>query len=1415
MARMRLSKLTLCGFKSFADRTDIHFDMPVAAIVGPNGCGKSNVVDAIKWVLGELSAKSLRGSGMMDMIFNGAATRKPSGMASVTLTFDNPMDDAAGRRLLGVDFDKVAVTRQLYRDGSSEYLINGKRCRLRDIRELFLDTGIGVDAYSIIEQGKVAALVEAKADERREIFEEAAGISRFKARKKEAIRRLERTDQNLTVSRTRLEDLERRLRSVKMQAARARSYQEHATRLRELQLTYALADHHRLIGQLGAVNERLEQAEADRAAAARHLAQHEQAQADAEIERRSIEQQRQQTEHQRVQKQATRDQAQQRRQYALNTLDDIKRQIERDAHRLDELARRSEQLAGEHQQQSADAQRLQESLTAAQQRLEVAQEEYRKLQHELNEGRSRIEDEKAGIIGLMRRTSQLHNAINSAEAMARSLTNQADKLDQRSNHVTGELQRLLGQRDELSQRQAEAIGLIADEEAKFEQIKQQSSELDGEQRRLAQRLGAAKEQRSGLMSRRALLQEMQDRQEGVGEAVKAVLARRAVAAADGNQQPGAFSFVRGLLAELIEADVENAATVENALGDYQQALVIDRLADICDQTSADGRGSETLKALAGRVSFLAADQFGEPIRSESDLPPLPVGLTRVIDLARFPAWLGPIAWRLLGRTLVVPHLESAMMLRAILPAGYRFVTQQGELLDADGRVIAGPTANASGAGLISRRSELRRLQDQIAGLDTAISDDQQSLAQLSDRATHLEQLAGQLRQSILQAKTVKVEVSSRLDHVQSQVANLQREQPVLAAEIEQVYRQLHEADARKKSHQDEATRLEQDSAARQSAVSELEKSIKAIEVEVESRREAVTSLRVETSKIAEQLQGTQRQLRQLDIARADVTRQHDLLEGQLQGHRDRIGDLERTAEESQQTAAAAESALEELAGALKSIAERLSEADVAMEQIRAAVREHRAAVEGADRLIHESQVSKAELDVKLEAVRQRAVEQLSLDVVEAYAAKLEEWQRSQQPVLAEPQPSEAASEAIATLPNEVAASDLTPSADVTDLTPSASAAELAPSEPARVEPGSDEPVSEPVAPMANPFELDWTTVETEIAELRRKLERLGTVNIDAIGEQDELEQQHGQLAAQVTDIEQAKLTLEQLIAQINEDSRKRFEDVFNQIRENFAGSDGMFRKLFGGGRADLFLQPDEQGNVDILESGISIIAKPPGKEPQSINLLSGGEKTMTAVAMLLSIFKAKPSPFCVLDEVDAALDDANVERFTNVIKGFLDRSHFIVITHHKRTMMAADVMYGITMQERGVSKRVAVKFDQVGADGRIAQEAIEAEDARAAAEAPEPDPLALLPEAPVAAAAPEPQPEPTLDERPEPPLMPEVHVTVSLADPAPAAVEAAPTRGNGNGKPGGGGGGKGKKASMRERLAQMLEGKPAGDVTEN
>ena len=1297
---MRLAKLTLAGFKSFADKTEIPFNEPIVGIVGPNGCGKSNVVDAIKWVLGDQSPKSLRGGAMLDVIFNGSAKRKPAGMASVTLTFDNPVIPAeqavevpamppvaesaepadsaepdsaqsdnpdgdpvavsAGParppRALPVDTDQVAVTRQLYRDGTSEYLINNQRARLRDIKELFMDTGVGTDAYSIIEQGKVARMLEANAAERRQIFEEAAGVSRFKARKKEALRKLDRTEQNLALVRQRLEDTEKRLRSVKMQAARARSFQEHSAKLKDLQLTYSLAEYHRLSAKLEEITETLEQAEADRVAAQRAFDQHETSVVEAEAEHAAVAQRAAQLDRARNEQQSVRGQAQQAQTYAQTTLADVTGQIERDQGRLDGLSSRRDELAAEAADHAESLATLEAEQAKGKQRLDEAQAEHTRLQHELNEKRSRLDDEKSGLAEMLRRTNKLQNEIASIDTFEKSLLGTQESLGNREAELAQKLETMLTQRDTAGGQLTEAIALIDAESAKLAEQKALAGRFGDQQRQLSERLAENRERRAELDSRRNVLQEMEDRLEGVSDPVKAVLARAS--------DDGEFELVRGLIAELIDCDVDRAAVVEAALGDHQQALVVDRLADLCSGDT----GTAARAALGGRVSFLALDQ--PPLPDVAAVPALAAQVPCVIDLVRYPAWLGPVAWRLLGRTLVVRDLDTAMMLRAGLPAGYRFVTEDGELLDAECRVIAGPVSSASGGGLISRRSELSALQNQLTELDAIISSDAATLATLSQQAAHLEEVTGQLQQSIFDANGVKVELTSRLDGLAGQIGALEKERPKLAAEAEQVHQQLKDADTKRAAHRTEADTLAAQAAERESRQAELQEAIDAAQTAAEAARESVTGLRVIAGQRSEQLSAAQRQSRQFEVAAADVARQHTQLSDELSAHHRRIDELKATAETAEAEAAEAGRKLDELITQCELIASKVTVAAESLAGLKGASDERRAAVDSLDKQLHKAQMTQRELEVKSEAVTQRCHDQLGLDVAVAYADRMN------------PKPT-----ALAELKSDeqVAAEE-------------ARAAET---------PAIDD--------------IDWDTIQDEMKELQGKIARLGTVNVDAIDEEEQLADTQDELGDQVKDIEEAERQLHALIERINDDSRTRFIETFEQVKENFAGDQGMFRKLFGGGRAELELETDENGNVDVLESGISIRAKPPGKEPRGLSQLSGGEKTMTAVALLMAIFKSRPSPYAILDEVDAALDEANTERFINVIKGFLDKSHFIVITHHKRTMMGCDTLYGITMQERGVSTRVSVDMKDVGADGTLAPSAgTVVEEASAPAPAPAP-----------------------------------------------------------------------------------------------
>ncbi|MBI1372244.1 MAG: chromosome segregation protein SMC [Phycisphaera sp.] len=1205
---MRLSKLTLSGFKSFADKTEVAFPAPMVGIVGPNGCGKSNVVDAIKWVLGEQSAKSLRGGAMLDVIFNGSSTRKPAGLASVTLHFENPKT-SDGSRKLPVDADEVAVTRRLFRDGTSEYLINQAKARLRDIRSLFFDTGIGTNAYCIIEQGKVDAMLVSNPQERRVIFEEAAGIAKFKQQKKESLRKLDRTEQNLLRCRDKLESVQRRLRSVKIQATRARNFQEYSGRLRELRLEYSLAEYHKLHVELEAVAIKLDEAETNRRRAVAQLTAAEDQRNAAEQERQRLLGEQRQIEQTKMELSNQRDQAAQRRQFAETTLKDIDEQITSELEQQEDLRGRVEWLEAQVTEHEAIVDELKKRAESMQDSIRQAQEDHRQRQHDLNDAQAQLEDEKAGIVSLLHRTTDLHNQISSLTQQEQNLLGHRERLSSKADELSGELSGLLTQRDDSQKRLDEAVKLITTEKARLEEQRDAAADLSDAQRRITERLATAKEKRSALDSRRSTLQELEDSQTGVDEAVKTVLARRA----SGDE----FAYVTGLLAEMIDADVEHAALVEAALGPAAQSLVVDKLVDLHEH-------ADEVASLGGRVTFLAVDQT-PPIRQDAD--PRIAALPRVIDLVRFDATIGRIMWRLLGNTIVVDNLAAAGELRRTLPDGYRFITTDGRVLEADGRVIAGPPSEASGNGLISRRSELADLEVKLTDLDDAITADQTHLAQLSDRAAHIERVQQELRQAIYEASTMQVELNSKIEQLGDRIHRIETEQPVIAQEVEQVHAQLRSAAQQREQRKRDAAALEQQQAESKTRAEQLEQKITDLKVAAEESAEAVTAARIEASKITEQLASAAKQHRQLELARTDAQRQVQAIDQRVESQRARIADLQKTREQAEAQINQSEYRIAELAQRLTGFTERLEALATSVGKLNEAVRENRQTAEALDQELHRYEVARRELEVRTDAVSERAAEQLNLNIAQAY----DDYQAQ---------------------------------------------------------------------------DIDWDAVETEIAELKQKLERLGNVNLDAINELDELEQRETGLAEQINDVETAREELKTLIGRLDDESRTRFQEAFETIRENFAGPSGLFRKLFGGGRADVMLTPDENGDVDWLESGIDIIAKPPGKEPQSIRLLSGGERTMVAVALLLSIFRSKPSPFCVLDEVDAALDEANVERFSNVIRSFLDTSHFIVITHHKRTMQAADLLYGVTMPIRGVSKPVTVKFDQVGASGNLDSEAM-------------------------------------------------------------------------------------------------------------
>jgi chromosome segregation protein len=1178
-----LKRATLHGFKSFADRTEFDFGAGVTGIVGPNGCGKSNVLDAVRWVLGAQSAKTLRGDKMLDVIFSGSRSRKPATFAEVELVFDN----TAG--FLRSDATEVAVGRVLYRSGESEYRLNGKNCRLKDIKELLLDTGVGVDAYSVIEQGRVDVLLQASPVQRREIFEEAAGISRYKVRRTEAQRKLERTQNNLLRLQDVIEELERRLRSVRLAAGKARNYQEYDARLRELRASFSMAEYHELeqrriairaeIDELGDAlqdeRNRLAAADADAAELSQQVQQH-----DETI---------QAADEKLVDLQATVSTLAERIAQGERRLEELDVTRTRRQKQAEDTAQRRDALQQRHAAELDALSGLQQAETENETRVTDLRTQREALLAEAHEVKSALETERVAAFDAVRQASLLQNERTNLDQQRTRLLAQVERFATRMEEIAAELNDLTERHTGIDQR-LDTLNQDTDAlRTTTQQHDKTLARLDEDAVTLDQQVGQAKEQRSGLLSRLALLDEMERRYEGVDAGAQAVLAWR-----ETDPQAGT---VLGLVADLLRIDDPRVAHLQAVLATFEDHVVV-------ANANAFIQAAHDRDTPPGRVNIFALDRIN-PRAISGGYANVPGVVARAADWVDCAPEHRSLAEHLLGRTIIVDTRDRALRLADQALAGYMFVTLDGWTIHGDGRIIFGD-ASAAG-GLISRKTEIRQLR-------TELDDLEQRLVTLTRRRMEIEQAIGDTRlarqgtlEKIATLQREHAEIRATQVRLADQRDRLEREKGLTGSELETQRRSLTSLDAQR-------TRLAQQHADAGAAQHRHEEQVATLAAAVQDKDarlhdvgQALTAAEVELGRVSEKraataaaLQDMQARAAALEEEAAAARREADEARVQIDSSQ---ADLTAARQEEAEHSAAAEQQrrhLLELRQLRQNVRGQLEECGTQARTIQKRI-------EAGEAAVHEQQVNLREVEVRRDELVTRIRDELELDLTAKYA----EYEHSEQ---------------------------------------------------------------------------DWQAIKAEIDTLRGKLARLGNVNLDAITELEELTPRYEHLVEQRTDLEAAIERLERLIADLDEESRTRFAATFNEVRGNFQE---MFRKLFGGGKADIILEDPENP----LECGIEIIARPPGKEPQSISLLSGGEKTMTAVGLLMAVFKSRPSPFAILDEVDAALDESNTERFNMLLQEFLSHSQFVVITHSKRTMASADVLYGVTMEEPGVSKRVSVRFD--------------------------------------------------------------------------------------------------------------------------
>ena len=767
---MQLKKITLCGFKSFADKTEFDFGDGVTIVVGPNGCGKSNIVDAVKWVLGEQSAKSLRGGQMLDVIFNGTNSRKSMSYAEVTLTFSNTTG------LLNTEADEVAVTRKLFRSGESQYLLNKQVCRLKDIREMFMDTGIGADAYSIIEQGKVETLLQSSKEDRRAVFEEAAGISRYKARKKEALRKLDRTEQNVLRLTDIIGEMEKRLRSIRYQAGKARNYQTHVTRLKELRLNQFLSEYYQLQNDSRENKSRFAALQDELLALSTAFEKTQTRLSVVDDEMAGFDREIRESENQLLQCTSQISSQQDRIEMGHKRCDELKQLIDRNRKQMGILREQCRHLQQEKEADQQQIEQITAALTEHQERLGELQEMHQQKQLELSEYRAQLEDEKSGLIDIARRTAQLHNEISSLDLRKNNLSGQRDRLHERGGIIRQEMEELLTCRAQREQKQQEIRKLLEDSQAQLESKREQSAQLHEEQTACGENLSAAKEYRSGLVSRQQLLADMEANFEGVNDGVRQIIQAKSDESQD-------FYYIKGMVAEIIQADVKYAAIIEAALaGKAQHLIATSRQAVLED--------SENLENLKGRVQITCLDSL-PAFHNGYDFSQHREVQAKLIDLVNYPADCERLALHLLGKTVLVDTIDSAVRLAQVAPVGYRWVSLDGSMLEADGTVHLGP--QTATAGLISRKSELRQLDESLAEADERIRELQNQGEQFANQAQHLEKNLQELRTAIYETRTEEIETRSQLEQLDQNIERLKREEPLITTEIESLEGQITEA----------------------------------------------------------------------------------------------------------------------------------------------------------------------------------------------------------------------------------------------------------------------------------------------------------------------------------------------------------------------------------------------------------------------------------------------------------------------------------------------------------------------------------------------------------------------------------------------------------------------------------------------
>ena len=1231
---MYLKALKLHGFKSFADNTTLRFEPGVTAVVGPNGCGKSNIADAIRWVLGEQSAKALRGGKMQDVIFEGADTRKAAQLCEVGLLLTDC------EKQLGSEFHEIEIMRRVSRDGQSEYFFNGQACRLKDIQKLFMDTGVGRTSYSIMAQGQIDQILSSKPEERRAVFEEAAGITKYKSARREAMNKLALTDQNLARVADVIGEVGRQIGSLRRQAAKAMRYKRVNHRLRHLALAWSGYHHGELVATLGALDTKVAALRAD-ADTRRASLETQQASLDEKKTHRSRLNQRVQDAQQAVfdlrsQKEAAEN---------AGNLAQIKRSglEDRLASSRDNLGELEMQLREVSAQVDTGAQdkQLQLGLLGSsdavfQQRnreVAIAEGELSKLEQELHQA-------KFQLLQLESTVARLRTDCSGYEVDQKTSVLRHDGLAQELEQVRAQQAATAQAVAEVAARAETALAEKTRAHAESVAAQQTIADLTREFREAQRKLSETDRQLAQRTARLRLLQQLQERWEGFGEGAKAVLQGRLDAALAGGK---ATPITQGLAIK-----PEFGKAVEAILGAAAEAISVSDLATaqrILAQLESEQIGSAVL-----RIAEVGARADGGTS--------LPAGLTPAVQALGDMDPAHP-ALGVLGECFIADDLGAFLEFWKSNP-GFGFLavaTRKGDLVDRRGLVYGGHHSGKKSANsIVQREIDLRETAKALAD-DQKIHDEQKAqIDALNARLAAAEQALEERRTDVLTATQTLAAVQAELRSAQRNAEDVTNRVRRMEGELASLEHTRNEAHARWEKAQVGLTEADTAATAQREKMQKLETRIVEVRTDRDVKRDTLAQARLELAERRQKVEVLDRGLGEMERRRQQLGELLVQRQQEIEVWSEQTGELEREA--AAQRARAAQIA--ETFGVAQEQVEKVRVELVEIERAITALETAQSTVRRESDSAHEDLSTH---EIRLAENRQRA-QFLAEEVTREFQAdvatldwKHELWHADDEPEGLKPL-------------------DLDEEED---------------------EEGSQETTKKRRKPKAAKGEAtadelaaleatDWTALKAEVDALRQRLNSMGAVNLVAIEEYAELKQRHDFLQAQVNDLTTAKAELVKAIDEINQTSLQQFQVTFEQIKKNFEYT---FQTLFGGGRAHLELVMAE----DILESGIEIVAQPPGTKLKGITLLSGGQKTLTAVALLFALYMVKPSPFCLLDELDAPLDESNIGRFTDLLKKFVGESQFIIITHNKRTVAAAHAIYGVTMEERGVSKTVSMRFN--------------------------------------------------------------------------------------------------------------------------